>query len=163
MSVMDTAYIETTIIGTVACRLSSDPALADRQKLTRQWWGIAPSSLELVVSQLVIDECNGGDPTAAKERMEVIGTLGSLVINESCRGLAAALIDAKAVPKSEPRDALHIGISAVHGVQYLVTWNFKHIANAVLRSKIESVCRDNGFEPPVICTPQELQLENSDD
>ncbi len=65
-------------------------------------------------------------------------------------------MDGKAIPESEPRDALHIGIAAVHGIQYLVTWNFKHIANATLRDRINSVCRDSGHEPPVICTPEEI-------
>ena len=71
--------------------------------------------------------------------------------------LANALITEKAVPASEPRDAFHIAIAAVNGVQYLLTWNYKHIANASLRSRIEQVCRDAGFEPPVICTPEELK------
>jgi hypothetical protein len=61
-----------------------------------------------------------------------------------------------AIPQTEPRDALHVAIAAVHGVQYLVTWNFKHIANATLRPRIDAVCRDNGYEPPIICTPEEL-------
>jgi hypothetical protein len=63
---------------------------------------------------------------------------------------------------SEPRDALHVAISAVHGINYLVTWNFKHIANATMRDRIESVCRDNGFEPPIICTPEELAGDEDD-
>jgi hypothetical protein len=63
---------------------------------------------------------------------------------------------AGAIPESEPRDALHVAIAAAHGVQYLVTWNFKHIANATLRGRINEVCRDNGYEPPIICTPEEL-------
>ena len=69
--------------------------------------------------------------------------------------LSAALIAAKAIPETEPRDAFHISIAATNGVKYL-TWNFKHIANATLRKRIESVCRNAGFEPPTICTPDEL-------
>jgi hypothetical protein len=75
--------------------------------------------------------------------------------------LAAALVARKALPASQPRDAFHIAIAAVNGVRYLVTWNFKHIANPTLQSKIASVCRDHGFEPPVICTPEQL-LEAQD-
>jgi predicted nucleic acid-binding protein len=70
--------------------------------------------------------------------------------------LAARLIAENAIPATEPRDAFHIAISATNGIKYLLTWNFKHIANASLRTKIESVCRDAGFEPPIICTPDEL-------
>ena len=76
--------------------------------------------------------------------------------------LATALIAAKAIPVTEPRDAFHIAIAATNGVKYLLAWNFKHIANATLRKRIESVCRDSGFEPPTICTPEEL-LEITDD
>ncbi len=64
--------------------------------------------------------------------------------------------------QSEPRDALHIAVAAVQRVQYLVTWNFKHIANATMRSKIEQTCRDNGFEPPIICTPPEIPGDSDD-
>ncbi|MEO1616447.1 MAG: hypothetical protein AAFV88_11395 [Planctomycetota bacterium] len=79
-----------------------------------------------------------------------------LQITDATRDLADALMDRKAIPESEPRDAIHIGIAAVHGVQYLVTWNFKHIANATLRDRINRVCRDAGHEPPIICTPEEI-------
>ncbi len=60
------------------------------------------------------------------------------------------------VPSSEPRDALHISIAAVNGIKYLVTWNFRHIANAETREVIEQICRDNGYVPPLICSPDEL-------
>jgi hypothetical protein len=70
--------------------------------------------------------------------------------------VAGELVLNYAVPESEPEDALHITLAAVHGVAYLVTWNLRHIANASVRVLIESVCRDAGFEPPVICTPEEL-------
>jgi hypothetical protein len=76
--------------------------------------------------------------------------------------LAASLIAQNAIPATEPRDAFHIAIAATNGVKYLLTWNFKHIANASLRTKIETVCRDSGFEPPTICTPEEL-LGNAND
>lgn len=65
-------------------------------------------------------------------------------------------MSAGAIPSTEPRDALHISIAATNGVQFLVTWNFRHIANAAMRDLIEKVCRDSGFEPPTICTPDEL-------
>jgi len=160
---MEIAYVETTIVGHVAGRLLKDPAAAAQQQLTRDWWAIAPSHLELVVSQLVFDECGGGDPSAAQERLDVIANHRMLAITQECRELAANLISAKAVPASEPRDALHIAIAAVHRVNYLLTWNFKHIANAVMRHHIEFVIREAGFDPPVICTPQELSLDDTDD
>lgn len=160
---METAYVETTIIGNVAGRLLKDPSAAAQQQITRDWWALAPSKIEIVVSQLVLDECEGGDPTAAQERLDVIKSNRLLAITQECRDLAANLIVAKAVPASEPRDALHIAIASVHRENYLLTWNFRHIANAILRHHIEFVIRESGFEPPVICTPQELLLEDNDE
>jgi predicted nucleic acid-binding protein len=96
------------------------------------------------------------------ERLDAIKALDLLDGTDETDALAAALIAENAVPATEPRDAFHIAIAATNGVKYLLTWNFKHIANASLRTKIETVCRDSGFEPPIICTPEEL-LGNSND
>jgi predicted nucleic acid-binding protein len=157
---METAYIETTIIGHIAGRLHKDPRVASQQQLTRDWWIQAPAKLEILISQLVIDECNGGDPTAATERLTVVNSIRLLDILPECKILAGQLLAAKAIPQTEPRDALHVAIAAVHQVNYLLTWNYKHIANAGMRQKIEYVIRSAGYEPPVICTPQELFLED---
>lgn len=159
---MDTVYVETTVVGNLAGRVHPDSIIAGRQAVTRRWWATATSRYRLLISQLVRDECAKGDPTAAQERLEKIDPLPLLNITGQVRGLADALTSANAVPPGEPRDALHIAVAAVHGVQYLVTWNFKHIANAAMRGRIESVCRDAGYEPPIICTPEELAGGNSD-
>lgn len=153
---MDLIYIETTVIGNVAGRIHANPDVASRQRATRTWWNSAGSAYELAISQLVIDECSDGDPAAARERLDVLDGLTVLAITDDARSLARMLADRGAVPRSEPRDALHIAVSAVQRVQYLVTWNFKHIANATMRSRIEQTCRDAGFVPPIICTPPEI-------
>jgi predicted nucleic acid-binding protein len=129
---------------------------AARQRTTRDWWQNAAGKFALYVSQLVVDECSAGDSSAASERLAVIQALPLLQTSNDVDALSTALIAAKAVPASEPRDAFHIAVSAVHGINYLLTWNFKHIANAALRGRIDRACRDGGFEPPVICTPDEL-------
>lgn len=153
---METVYLETTVIGIIAGRLHPNPLVAARQALTRKWWLTARSNYELFASQLVVDECMAGDPSAVQERLKELDDIPRLTIPDAARTLADELMTNRAVPDSEPRDALHIAIAAFHGIQYLVTWSFKHIANATLRSKIEAVCRDNGYEPPTICTPEEL-------
>jgi hypothetical protein len=78
-------------------------------------------------------------------------------INEEVIQLAEKLVRSHAVPKKAAQDALHIAIACVNGMDYLLTWNCKHIANAKMRSKIEKVCRDSGYAPPIICTPEELE------
>ena len=153
---METVYLETTIVGHIAGRLYPDAFVAARQQVTRDWWDNHASSFAVYISQLVVDECSSGDATAAEERLEVVDGVDLLESSDEVDSLAEALISGTAIPASEPRDAFHIAIAAVNGVQYLLTWNFKHIANATLRSKIERICRDAGYEPPIICTPDEL-------
>ncbi|MHB9081288.1 MAG: type II toxin-antitoxin system VapC family toxin [Pirellulaceae bacterium] len=153
---MDTIYIETTVIGHLVGRVHPDPIIAGRQAVTRVWWSTATSRYQLLISQLVIEECSAGDKGAAAERLEALQSFELLDASDDVDLLALALTETGAVPASEPRDAYHIAIAAVNGIKYLVTWNFKHIANAAMREQIEAVCRNAGFEPPVICTPDEL-------
>lgn len=153
---METIYVETTIVGHLAGRVHRDPIVAARQQVTRTWWRDDAPKYSVLISQLVLDECSDGDPAAASERLEVVKDLDLIESSAEVDALATALIDGKAILASEPRNAFHIAISAVNGVKYLVTWNFRHIANASLRGRIEQICRNAGFEPPIICTPDEL-------
>lgn len=153
---MDTVYLETTFVGHIVGRPHPDPVVAARQTTTRAWWALESARYELYVSHLVLDECAGGDPSAAAERLQEIQTIDLLAATPEVDALAKALIAGKAIPASEPRDAFHVAVAAVHGMNYLLTWNFKHIANASLRHRIERICREAGFEPPIICTPDEL-------
>ncbi len=79
-----------------------------------------------------------------------------LQLDDDALILAEQLINTNALPQEAVEDALHIAVATVNGVDYLLTWNFKHIANATMRGRIEQVCRDVGYEPPIICSPQEL-------
>ena len=114
------------------------------------------------MSQLTIDECGDGDPDAAFDRLDVIRDIPLLDESDAAENLADLLIARLAVPASQPRDALHIATAAVHGVQFITTWNFKHILNPHLQTKIADTCREGGFVPPVICTPEQL-MESEDD
>src|SRR5450631_4279631 len=133
---MDTVYLETTVVGHLAGRAHRDPMVAARQAKTRKWWLSASTRYQLYISQLVFEECSGGDPSAAAERLLEIQSMDRLASSGEADQLALALIAANAIPASEPRDAHHIALAAVHGVDYLITWNFRHIANASLRSRI---------------------------
>jgi len=151
-----TAYIETTVIGHLVGRIVADPIVAGRQAVTRQWWPFAVKKYRLIVSRLVADECCMGDPQAAKERLDVLDSLEFVATSALVDDLARQLMLYHAVPKTEPRDAVHISLAAVHGIEYLVSWNFTHIVNPTTRTAIERVCRDAGYVPPLICTPDEL-------
>lgn len=130
--------------------------MAANQEATRSWWENARPRYELFISTIVTQEANGGDPEAAKRRVAVINGLPELNVSEEAELLAARLILGTALPDNAKTDALHIAVATVHGIDFLLTWNCKHIANAAMRPKIESICRAAGYEPPVICTPLEL-------
>jgi hypothetical protein len=114
------------------------------------------SPFDIFISALVLDEASSGDPAAAQRRMEIIREIPALDVSILAEELAARLLAASALPEMAKADALHIAIASVHGIDYLLTWNCKHIANATMRLKIESICRSSGYEPPIICTPLEL-------
>lgn len=154
-----TVYVETTVIGHLVGRLLKDPVVAGRQTVTRQWWPIALTKHRLFVSRLVADECGAGNVEAAAERLAALNSLEFLAASAEVDELAELLITGRAIPETEPRDAAHIALAAVHGIDYLVTWNFQHIANPSTRAVIESICRDTGYAPPIICTPDELAEE----
>lgn len=149
-------YVETSIIGYLTSRSSQDVVVAARQRATRDWWCVAPGRFELFASQAVIDECSAGDPSAAAERIAVLSSVKLLPTSPLAERLAASLMAANAIPATEPRDALHIAVAAANGIEYLISLNFRHIANAAKRKAIEQVCRQEGVEPPLICSPEEL-------
>lgn len=159
---MDIVYIETTVVGSIAGRMHPNPDVASRQRMTRDWWTTATRRYRIVTSRLTLDECGDGDPYAASERLEILRGIPLLDASDEAERLADLLMDRKAVPASEPRDALHIATAAVHGVQFIATWNFKHILNPHLQAQIAGTCRDAGFIPPVICTPEQLKVTEDD-
>ena len=148
-------YVETSIVSYLTSLPSRDLVTAAHQQITREWWA-KRERFDLFVSQLVLDEAAGGDCEAAGRRIREITGLGRLEVNASARALARAMIDGRAIPPTAAVDALHVATAAVHGMEYLITWNCKHIANAVMRQRIESICRQQGVDPPTICTPEEL-------
>ena len=95
-------------------------------------------------------------PQAVQDRLTAIHGLPILPLTQEAEDLANSLMAQGAVPIGEPEDALHIALTVVNGVEYLVTWNFKHIANAAMRRKINSVLTAAGYLPATICTPEEL-------
>lgn len=152
-------YLETTIPSYLTARPSRDLVTAAHQQITREWWDTRRHAFALFVSQMVLDEAGAGDPEAAARRLTVLTPLPLLNPHEEEAELAQALLEHVPLPASAAADALHIAIAVVNGMDYLLTWNCTHIANATLRSRIEAVCRSKGFEVPIICTPEELLEE----
>jgi len=154
-------YIETTVVSYFTARPSRDLIVAGHQQITHDWWDTRRGDFELCVSQLVLQEASDGDPQAAKERLAVLAAMTLLEIKEEAVSLAENLVQAGALPAKAENDALHIAIAAVHRVPYLATWNCRHMANATMRTLIESVCASNGFKAPIICTPEEMMEAKS--
>lgn len=151
-------YIETTIISYLAARLSNNLIDAARQISTQYWWSTEKEQCHLFTSALVLREIERGDKAAAVRRFAFIEGIPELKIIPESVELAHLLLIHQALPPKANDDALHIAIAAVYGMDYIVTWNFRHIANASMRSRIEQVIMQSGYVPPIICTPDELIL-----
>ncbi len=130
--------------------------VAAHQQITQEWWDKRRGAFHLVASELVIQEAGAGDEHAARARLQVLADVELVAVSADALALAAALLDPGPLPRRAGADALHIAISVTNGVDYLLTWNRKHMANAVMRSSIDDICRSKGLEPSIICTPEEL-------
>lgn len=155
-------YIETTIPSYLTARPSRQVRRQAHQEATRAWWG-RRHGYELFVSRLVIQECSAGDPEAAAERLAAIAGLTVLDQPPEADALAKSVYRDVPLPTKARLDAQHVAVAAVGRMDYLLTWNCRHIANATLRARIEAVCRAAGYEPPVICTPDQFPAEEDDD
>jgi len=153
-------YVETTVISYLTARPNRDVVIAGHQQVTHEWWNTRRSSYELCVSQLVLDEAGAGDAVAAQERLIVLQPMLVLETTTEALELAKQLLQAGALPAKAANDALHIAVAATKAVPFLLTWNCRHLANAVMRPVIEKVCSANGFKAPIICTPEELLEAN---
>ncbi len=80
-------------------------------------------------------------------------------LSPEAAALAHKLIEAGAVPPQSLSDAQHIAIAVVHGIEYLVSWNYKHIVNETKRQHINDVCVATGYQPTTLCTPETLMEE----
>lgn len=149
-------YIETSIVSYLTARQSNDLRAMANKNTTTEWWDSRMPEFDIFISEFVVVESSQGDPDAASKRLAFIDGISELEITEAVRQLGKALIEEGPIPKEAPIDAYHIAVAAVNGIDFLLTWNCKHIANAAMRPKIEKVCRNHGYEPPIICTPQEL-------
>jgi hypothetical protein len=135
---------------------ATSPHLLARAGTLFEWWARRRADFDLVVSQIVLDEAQGGDPGAARNRMEVLSSLPRLQVTDSAIALARTILAKGFLPQKAFPDALHIAIATVHQIDYLLTWNCKHIANLEVLPRIASLCADLGHTLPIICTPEEL-------
>jgi len=159
---MDIVYIETSIISHATARASADPATAVLQDQARRWMDEQGPQYELVTSQLVIDEASDGDPDAATRRLAMLNPIPVIPANPDVNTIADAIIAGSMMPASARLDALHVATAALADVQYLLTQNCKHIANAHELPRVYRLLDKFGLSGMLICSPIEF-LGGSDD
>jgi hypothetical protein len=152
-------YVETSIVSYLTSQPSRDIVTAARQQITRDWWLTRRNKFDLYISEFVLGEASSGDAEIAALRISALGGIPEIALTENAARLARELVEKGPLPRKAAIDALHIAAAVSGGVDYLLTWNFKHLANAAMRSMIERICRTHGYEPCVICTPEELLEE----
>ena len=152
-------YLETTIPSLLTGWPSRDLQVAAHQQATAEWWRRRRSDFDIFISQLVLDEAAGGDPEAAKLRLEALADFPLLDATEEAAELALKLLAPNLLPPRAAKDADHIALAAVHKMHFLLTWNCTHINNAAIVPALARICRAAGYEPPLICTPEELMGE----
>jgi len=143
-------YLETSFISYLTGPLSQSMLVATHQHITREWWKTRRLKFELFISSAVIEEVSQGNATQSARRLAALSGLSTLEPNNEVTELAKAFVQTQLVP------SYHIAIATVHQLNYLLTWNCKHIANAQIQSKLRQVSQQRGYELPILCTPYEL-------
>jgi predicted nucleic acid-binding protein len=160
--VSETVYIETSVIGYLTARSTQNLVIAGNIETTRDWWQNRRNDFFLYISQVVLDEAAKGDTEIALKRLELLNGLPLLELNQSVRDLSSLFLMRSNLPPKASDDAVHIAAATVHGIDYLLTWNCKHIANAQIQRKLAEISLDLGHELPIICTPYELLGDYND-
>lgn len=160
---MKSIYIETSIASYLTSRPSRDLRAAAWQQTTAQWWEQERRKYGLFTSELVLAEAQDGDADAAQRRLAALNGIPLLGVTDGAKNLARRLIAEGAVPQHAEADALHIAVASVHAMDYLLTWNCRHIDNAAAKPIVRSVCAVAGYPCPEICTPLELLSEEVED
>jgi predicted nucleic acid-binding protein len=152
--VKDSIYLETTVY--LTAKISRDIIVLAHQEITQEWWPRAINRFEVYISEIVVEEAGLGDIEAAKKRLAVLKDFSHLELTEKVEKMAQIYMEKLKIPEKSTRDAIHIAVASVHNVDYLVTWNCAHIANAEIIKKLIKINNVFGIHTPIICTPEEL-------
>ncbi len=153
---MARVYLETTVLSYLVAAPSRDPAIRAHQIVTQRWWATAKQRFDVVLSVVTLTEASAGDLELARARLDLAAGLPAVPVTDDAQKLASYFVNAGVLPPKALGDALHLATAAANHVEYLVTWNLKHLAGAVIRRRLENALRSQGYDPPTICTPEEL-------
>jgi predicted nucleic acid-binding protein len=159
---MARTYIETSIISYLTARPTSNLIAAAWQKTTIDWWSNRRRCFSLFISELVLEEAGKGNPDAAKARLSALAGIEILRFDKQSADLAKAIVSEGGMPEKSLDDALHVALAAINGMDYLLTWNCRHIDNAETKPRIRAICQSHGFPCPEITTPIELMGDDED-
>lgn len=149
-------YLETTIISYLTSDPSRDLVTAGHQQVTHAWWNDHRHEFTLFTSQLVLKEIKSGNAEMATKRLALIQGLQALPLTEMALELAQALVSKGPLPQKAADDALHIAIASVYEMDYLLSWNCKHITNLFIQKDLAKILIRYGFKLPTIGTPESL-------
>lgn len=156
-------YLETSFISYATNRLSNDFLVSAHQRLSRRWWEHRRADFRFFVSEIVVAEIVRGDELAVKNRVEFLAGIESIDLNEASSTLAKSFLERSALPEKAAQDALHVAVAAVNGIDYLLSWNCKHIVNLEIYPGIQGIIEEGGYKAPRVCTPYELMGDLDDD
>lgn len=154
-------YIETSVVSYLVADMSENVRISGHQLATREFWELLPTC-NAFISDTVVEEASKGDESKAQKRLWKIRDFPVLEIDEKTQALAIQLVSKKAIPEKCPEDALHIAVAAINEMEFVVTWNFRHINNPFMMRKISAVVTDEGYPMPVICSPEEFMEAEHD-
>ena len=148
-----TVYIETSVVSYLTARAPRELLAAAWQAATIDLWDEHRSRYQLFTSELTRQEASRGDATAAAKRLAALEGIRTLPYTDAVESLVDILIENNAVPEGSRNDAVHIAEAAVHSIDFLLTWNFRHLANAGAQRLIRTLCEGAGYSSPEVCTP----------
>ena len=149
-------YVETSLFSYLTSKPSRDLITAARQQISLVWWEENRKHYDLFISNVVVAEASKGDELGIQDRLDMLKLLPRLQVREECVVLAEKLINDTPLPRHANNDALHMAIASYHGVDFLLTWDFRHLANALLIPRMRVLIETQGYAFPHICTPEEL-------
>jgi len=153
---METVDIETSVVSYLVARPPANTLAHQWHVWTKDWWRLRRPGFECVISAEVSREAAAGDPKASRQRLEVLSTLTELRRTPAVDKLTEVFLSAGPLPAQAKADALHLAVATIWQVDYLLTWNLKHLANAAILSRLQPVAERHGHRMPRVCTPLQL-------
>ena len=156
---METVYIETTVVSLLVARSSRDPIIAAHQQITRRWWQERRLRFDCVTSEEVVREASQGDPEMSRLRLEALAGMPVLPVAEAALRLAEEVLRKGILPRQAVSDAIHASVASSEGIQTLLTWNCRHLANPLILRQLRAFMNARGLTLPEVCTPIELDAD----